>query len=95
MPGHRFFDYAEPPERLARAKQMLLIGNAFNYFCSGVAKNEVSLASTTQLYNPQTKTWSKKLLDALKLLLGKAPAAMWRRRCSAPGKIPVRISRHC
>jgi rhamnulokinase len=58
---------AEPAERLARAKQMLLIGNAFNYFCSGVAKNEVSLASTTQLYNPQTKTWSKKLLDALKL----------------------------
>ena len=58
---------AEPPERLARAKQLLLIGNAFNYFCSGVAKNEVSLASTTQLYNPRTKTWSKKLLDALKL----------------------------
>jgi rhamnulokinase len=58
---------AEPPERLARAKQLLLIGNAFNYFCSGVAQNEISLASTTQLYNPQTKTWSKKLLDALKL----------------------------
>jgi rhamnulokinase len=58
---------AEPPERLARAKQLLLIGNAFNYFCSGVAKNEVSLASTTQLYNPQTKTWSKKLLGALGL----------------------------
>jgi rhamnulokinase len=58
---------AEPPERLARAKQLLLIGNAFNYFCSGVAKNEISLASTTQLYNPHTKTWSKKLLSALGL----------------------------
>jgi rhamnulokinase len=58
---------AEPPERLARAKQLLLIGNAINYFCSGVARNEVSLASTTQLYNPQIKTWSKKLLDSLKL----------------------------
>jgi len=58
---------AEPPERLARAKQLLLIGNAINYFCSGVARNEVSLASTTQLYNPRTKTWSKKLLGALKL----------------------------
>lgn len=58
---------AEPPERLARAKQLLLIGDAFNYFCSGVARNEVSLASTTQLYNPVTKTWSKKLLGALKL----------------------------
>ena len=57
----------EPPERLARAKQLLLIGNAVNYFCSGVARNEVSLASTSQLYNPQTKTWSQKLLDALNL----------------------------
>jgi rhamnulokinase len=58
---------AEPPERIARAKQILLIGDAFNYFCSGVARNEISLASTTQLYNPQTRTWSQKLLDALKL----------------------------
>jgi len=58
---------AETPERLASAKQLLLIGDAFNYFCSGVARNEVSLASTTQLYNPQTKTWSKKLFSALKL----------------------------
>lgn len=58
---------AESPDRLADAKQLLLIGDAFNYFCSGVARNEVSLASTTQLYNPQTKTWSKRLLDALGL----------------------------
>ena len=58
---------AEPPERLARAKQMILLGDAVNYFCSGVARNEVSLASTTQLYNPLTRTWSKKLLGALNL----------------------------
>jgi rhamnulokinase len=57
----------EPPERLAEAKQLLLIGDAFNYFCSGVARNEISLASTTQLYNPKTKTWSKKLLSKLGL----------------------------
>ena len=57
----------ETPERLAEAKQLLLIGDAFNYFCSGVARNEASLASTTQLYNPHTKQWSKKLLHALNL----------------------------
>ena len=57
----------EPAARLAAAKQLLLIGDAFNYFCSGVARNEVSLASTTQLYNPQTRTWSKKLFAALGL----------------------------
>jgi len=58
---------AEPSERLAKAKQLLLIGDAFNYYCCGVAKNEVSLASTTQLYNPRTQSWSKKLLGALSL----------------------------
>ena len=58
---------AEPPERLAAARQLLLIGDAVNYFCSGVARNEVSLASTTQLYNPQTRTWSHKLFAALGL----------------------------
>jgi rhamnulokinase len=58
---------AEPSERLARATQLLLIGDAFNHFCCGMAKNEESLASTTQLYNPRTKTWSKKLFSALGL----------------------------
>src|SRR6267142_1462124 len=57
----------EPAERLAKAKQLLLIGDAFNFFCSGGARNEVSNASTTQLYNPQTKTWSKKLFATLGL----------------------------
>src|SRR6185295_9040075 len=52
---------------LAKAKQLLLIGDAFNHYCSGVAKNEQSLASTTQLYNPRTGKWSKKLLSALGL----------------------------
>jgi len=47
---------AETPQRLAQARQLLFIGDAFNYFCSGVAKNEVSLASTSQLYNPKTRT---------------------------------------
>ncbi len=58
---------AESPERLARAKRLLLIGDAFNYYCSGVARHEESLASTSQLYNPRTRTWSKKLLGALGL----------------------------
>jgi rhamnulokinase len=57
----------EPKERLAKAKQILLIGDAFNFFCSGVARNEVSLASTTQLYNPTHKHWSKRLFTALGL----------------------------
>lgn len=57
----------EPAERLARARNILLIGDAFNFFCSGVARNEVSLASTTQLYNPVHNRWSRKLFGALGL----------------------------
>jgi len=57
----------EPPARLAQARHILLIGDAVNFFCSGVARNEVSLASTTQLYNPTQKRWSKKLFAALGL----------------------------
>jgi rhamnulokinase len=60
----------EPPERLAKAKHILLIGDAFNYFCSGVARNEVSNASTTQLYNPTYKRWSQRLFTALGLREG-------------------------
>ena len=33
---------AELPERLAKAKRLLLIGDAFNYYCCGVAKNDES-----------------------------------------------------
>ena len=61
---------SEPPERLQQAKQILLIGDAFNYFCSDVARNEVSLASTTQLYNPTYNRWSKRLSAALGLREG-------------------------
>ena len=57
----------EPPARLAKARQILLIGDAFNFYCSGVARNEVSLASTTQLYNPVQQRWSKRLFTALNL----------------------------
>jgi rhamnulokinase len=57
----------EPAARLAQAQHLLLIGDAFNYFCSGVARNEVSLASTTQLYNPVSRAWSRRLFTALGL----------------------------
>jgi rhamnulokinase len=68
MPLNTIFQLAaEPPERLARARKLLLIGDAFNEYCCGVGRNEVSNASTTQLYNPRTKTWSKTLLQSLNL----------------------------
>jgi rhamnulokinase len=58
---------AESPARLQQAHQILHIADGFNFLLSGVARAEVSNASTSQLYNPLTKTWSRRLLDALDL----------------------------
>jgi len=66
MPLNSIFQLAaEAPERLRSASLILGIGDGFNYLLSGVARAEESLASTFQLYNPQTKRWSERLLDAL------------------------------
>ena len=58
---------AEDPARLKRAGGLLLIGDAVNHYLCGRGVAEESLASTTQLYNPVTKDWSRKLLAALRL----------------------------
>ena len=58
---------AETPERLAKAGMILPLGDGFNYWLCGVAKSEVSLASTTQLYNPIKRVWSQRLTHALNL----------------------------
>jgi rhamnulokinase len=71
--NHLYHLAAESPERLARAAQIVPIGDVFNYFLSGVARAEVSMASTTQLYNPRTRTWSQPLLAALGLAPEKFP----------------------
>jgi rhamnulokinase len=60
---------AETSKRLKRARQLLLVGDAFNFLLSGVARCEVSLASTTQLYNPVQRAWSRMLTDAVKVPL--------------------------
>src|SRR5207247_6808040 len=58
---------AESPARLERASRLLLIADGFNFLLSGVCRAEETLASTSQLYNPRTKTWSRRLLSALNL----------------------------
>ena len=56
---------AETTARREAAAQFLPLGDGFNYLLSGTAKAEVSLASTTQLYNPHTRDWSDKLINAI------------------------------
>jgi rhamnulokinase len=52
---------------LSVAKRMLFMPDLFHYLLSGVAANELSIASTSQMLNPRTRTWSDELFSALKL----------------------------
>jgi rhamnulokinase len=55
------------PDLLGVADQFLNIGDYVNFLFSGAAKAEQSLASTTQIYNPRTRGWSKELIKAFGL----------------------------
>jgi rhamnulokinase len=57
----------EDPAVLAGADHFLNIADYFNARLSGVEIAEQSLASTTQLYNPNMGGWSEKLIAALGL----------------------------
>ena len=68
MPFNTLYQLAaETPERLAAARQLVPIADAFNWHLCGVVRAEESLASTTQLYNPRTRDWSARLLQSLQL----------------------------
>src|SRR5215471_9556645 len=47
---------------LASARILLAIPDLFNYWLTGVARGEVTIASTTQFFDPRTMTWSNELL---------------------------------
>jgi rhamnulokinase len=68
MPINTLFQLAaEEPRRLEKASFLLGVGDAFNYFLSGIPKIEVSMASTFQLYNPRTRAWSDRMISTLGL----------------------------
>jgi len=52
---------------LDAAKHLLLMPDLFNWLLTGVKANEQTDSSTTQLYNPQTQTWSTTLINKLGL----------------------------
>lgn len=65
MPTNTLFQLgAEKWLRLRRASHLLPVADAFNYLLAGVPRVELSLASTMQLFNPITKSWSECLLNA-------------------------------
>jgi len=54
-----------PP--LDRAGRLLFMPDLFHWMLTGVAANEQTIASTSQLYNPRTQGWSQKLIDGFGL----------------------------
>lgn len=60
-------DVGSRPELLRAAHRFLNIGDYFNWLLSGVPRAEVSIASTTQLWNPRRRAWSSQLIRKLGL----------------------------
>ncbi len=50
---------------LRHAARLLNMPDLFNYWLSGRAATEFSIATTTQCYNPRTGTWATEMLKAL------------------------------
>ena len=56
---------AEDPKRLEQAATVIPLGDGFNHLLCGVAKAEASMASTTQMYDPRTASWSAPVIEAM------------------------------
>jgi rhamnulokinase len=52
---------------LDRAQKLLFMPDLLNYWLTGVARAEVTIASTSQFYDPRSKTWATNLLQKLGL----------------------------
>ncbi len=64
---------AETPERLKQSRTIVGVGDGFNFLLGGRPVVEISMASTFQLYNPRTRSWSEKLLEAMEFPAGMFP----------------------
>lgn len=53
------------PERLAAARRLLFMPDLFHYRLSGVACNEATIASTSQMLDPRTGGWADRLLETV------------------------------
>ncbi len=58
---------------LERARTLLFMPDLFNYWLTGVARCEATIASTSQFYDPRRKTWAAGLRDRRGLPTGILP----------------------
>lgn len=57
----------ENPGKLGAAEDLLFMPGLFSYFLSGVKANDATIASTSQLYDPNARNWAFELVDRLDL----------------------------
>ena len=90
-------------QSLEKAVHLLFMPDLFNYWLTGVRKAEETIASTSQFYNPATRSWATDLLNTLglpKQILPELvpPGTMlgtllpWLARESGLGEVPVYAS---
>ena len=53
------------PELMQRTDKLLMMPDLFGYFLTGKKHTELSMASTSQLFNPQGRCWSEKVISKL------------------------------
>ncbi len=53
--------------QLAAAQSLLLMPDLFHWLLTGIKGNELTNATTTQLFNPVSKSWSQKLIEGFDL----------------------------
>lgn len=58
---------------LDSARTLLMMPDLLNYWLTGVARSEVTIASTSQFYNPREKRWATELFEKLGLPAGILP----------------------
>ena len=62
-----FAEVNDPTSKIGSARRLLFIPDLVNYWLTGNAVQERTLASTSQLLNPVTGEWSERLLTSLGL----------------------------
>lgn len=65
---YQLYSFAKnKPKVFGNARYFLTIPDLLNYWLTGIIKNEYSIATTTQLYNPIERNWSIKIMNKLGL----------------------------
>ena len=57
----------QTPDVVERASRLLFMPDIFNYLLTGETRSEFTFATTSQLFNPRTKTWDPELFAALQV----------------------------